>query len=82
MVRYYGLYVNAHRGKARKAGRTRVPKRAAEEELPLVASQGWAEMVLKVYEADAMISPRCGGRMKVVAFLTEYAVVERIIRLS
>ncbi|MFO7732539.1 MAG: hypothetical protein R6X21_02690 [Candidatus Aminicenantes bacterium] len=27
-----------------------------------------------------MICPRCGGRMKVVAFLTEYAVVDRIIR--
>ncbi len=27
-----------------------------------------------------MIGPRCGGRMKVVAFLTEHAVVDRIIR--
>jgi hypothetical protein len=26
-----------------------------------------------------MICPRFGGRMKVVAFLTEYAVVDRII---
>jgi len=26
-----------------------------------------------------MICSKCGGRMKVVAFLTEYAVVDRII---
>jgi len=26
-----------------------------------------------------MTCPRCGGRMKVVAFLTEHAVVDRII---
>jgi hypothetical protein len=26
-----------------------------------------------------MLCPKCGGRMKVVAFLTEYAVVDRII---
>jgi len=37
-------------------------------------------MVRKVYEVDPMICPRCGGRMRVVAFLTEPAVVDRIIR--
>jgi Transposase zinc-binding domain len=36
--------------------------------------------LLGVYEADPLICPRCGGRMKVVSFLTEYAVVDRIIR--
>jgi hypothetical protein len=49
------------------------------EELPRVPSHGWAEMMRKVYEADPMICPRCGGRMKVVAFLTKQAVVDRII---
>jgi hypothetical protein len=51
-----------------------------EEEPPRVPSKGWAEMIRKVYEVDPLICPRCGGRMKVVAFLTEYAVVDRIIR--
>jgi hypothetical protein len=81
MVRYYGLYANAHRGKARKAGRTGLPVGIVEEELPRVPSKGWAEMIRKVYEVDPMICPRCGGRMRVVAFLTEYAVIDRIIRL-
>jgi hypothetical protein len=36
-------------------------------------------MIRKVYEVDPMACPKCGGRMKVVAFLTEYAVVDRII---
>jgi len=51
----------------------------AEEEPGTVPSKGWAEMIRKVYEVDPLICPRCGGRMKVVAFLTEYAVVDRII---
>jgi hypothetical protein len=38
------------------------------------------EMIRNVYEADPMICPRCGGRMRVIAFLTEPAVVDRIIR--
>jgi len=36
-------------------------------------------MILKVYEVDPMVCPKCGGMMKVVAFLTEHAVVDRII---
>jgi hypothetical protein len=35
---------------------------------------------LTVYEVDPLICPRCGGKMRVVAFLTEPAVVDRIIR--
>jgi len=50
-----------------------------EEPRP-VPSKGWAEMIRKVYEVDPLRCPRCGGRMKVVAFLTEYAVVDRISR--
>jgi len=36
-------------------------------------------MDYNVYEVDPMACPRCGGRMKVVAFSTEYAVVDRIV---
>lgn len=38
-----------------------------------------AKMIRKVYEVDPMLCPKCGGRMKVVAFITEVAVVDRII---
>jgi len=93
MVRYYGLYANAHRGKVRKADRVPILLGMIEEKPRPVPSKGWvalapkrriglrsAEMIRKVYEVDPLVCPRCGGRMKVVAFLTEYAVVDRIIR--
>ena len=93
MVRYYGLYANAHRGKVRKADRVAVALGMIEPELLPTPAKGWAalapkrriglrsaEMIRKVYEVDPLVCPRCGGRMKVVAFLTEYAVVDRIIR--
>jgi hypothetical protein len=93
MVRYYGLYANAHRGKVRKANRVPVALGMIGEEPRPVPSKGWAalapkrriglrsaEMIRKIYEVDPLICPRCGGRMRVVAFLTEYAVVDRIIR--
>jgi hypothetical protein len=37
-------------------------------------------MIRKVYEIDPMLCPRCGGTMKVIAFLSDFSVVDRIIR--
>ena len=33
----------------------------------------------KVYEVDLLVCPQCGGKMRVIAFITDYAVVDRII---
>jgi len=52
MVRHYGLYANAHRGKIRKAGLSPFLLRLAEEEEKGVPSKGWAAMIRKVYEVD------------------------------
>jgi uncharacterized protein (UPF0212 family) len=79
MVRYSGLYANAHRGKVKKASQNPTALRIVEEELRRLPSKGWAAMIRKVYEVDPMICPKCGGRMKIVAFITEVAVVDRIM---
>jgi hypothetical protein len=79
MVRYYNLYANAHRGKVRKAAVSPLTLRMSEEEFKPVPSKGWAAMIRKVYEVDPMVCPKCGGPMKVVAFITDYAAVDRII---
>ncbi len=36
-------------------------------------------MIRKVYEVDPLVCPQCGATMKIIAFLTDYAVVDRII---
>ena len=78
-IRYYGLYANAHRGKVRKASVSPLVLRMAEQEEKCIPSKGWAEMIRKVYEIDPMVCPECGGTMKVVAFITNYPAVDRII---
>jgi hypothetical protein len=78
-VRYYGLYANAHRGKVKKANLAAFPLRMVEDELRRLPAKGWAEMIRKVYEVDPMVCPQCGGTMKIIAFLTDYAVVDHII---
>jgi len=91
-LRYYGLYAKAHRGKVKKASQSPAALRMAEEDIRRIPSQGWAEMIRKVYEVDPMVCPnleakcrtarrcpKCGGPMKVIAFITDYRAIDRII---
>jgi hypothetical protein len=50
-----------------------------EDQLRPIPAKGWAEMIRKVYEVDPMVCPQCGGTMKVIAFITDFPVVDRII---
>jgi len=79
-VRYLGLYANAHRGKVRKGQPDKHPFIIIEEESPRIPRRGWAEMIRKVHEVDPLLCPQCGGQMRIIAFLTDYAVVDRIIK--
>jgi hypothetical protein len=36
-------------------------------------------MIRKVYEVDPLACSQCGGQMKVIAFITDFPVVDRII---
>jgi hypothetical protein len=78
-VRYFGLYANAHRGKVRKRQSDNHPFIILEEERARIPRRGWAEMIRKVYEVDPLVCAQCGGEMKVIAFIMDYAVVDRII---
>jgi hypothetical protein len=79
MVRYFGLYANAHRGKVRRSGEAAGKLIIIEEESRKIPRRGWAEMIRKVYEVDPLVCPKCGGQMRIIAFLTDFSVVDRII---
>jgi len=40
----------------------------------------WAELIRRVYEIDPLVCPRCGGEMRVVGFITQPALIDRIPR--
>ncbi len=50
------------------------------EEEHFAPSKGWAEMIRKVYETDPLLCPRCGGEMRIIAFIEDHKVIDRIIR--
>ena len=39
----------------------------------------WADLLQRVFEADALCCPRCGGRMRVLAAITDAGVARRIL---
>jgi hypothetical protein len=78
-VRYYGLYANAHRGKIKKTSLEAFPLRIIEDKLQPIPSKGWAEMIRKVYEVDPLLCPKCGAEMRIIAFLTDYAVPKKLV---
>ena len=79
MIRYYGLYSNAHRGKMRKAGCDPLYPLITEEGPTYVPSKGWAEMIRKRYEVDPLCCPTCGGQISIISSKEEPKTIDRII---
>jgi hypothetical protein len=88
LVRYYGWYSNKARGMRRKAAESAAradggsDSGSAVEPPPSRASQTWAMLIKRVYEVDPLQCSKCGGTMKVVAFIEppQGKVIERILR--
>jgi hypothetical protein len=88
LVRYYGAYSNATRGKRKKATAPAEPSPADEapEEAPIpngpyraALRRRWAELIRRVYEVDPLVCPRCGSEMRVIGFITQPALIDHIL---
>ena len=78
MVRYYGFYSNKARGQRKKAG---AADGADIEVLPAkkLSSRSWAQLIAKVYLDDPLVCPKCGGQMKILAFIEQDDVIVKIL---
>ena len=47
---------------------------------PHVPSKTWRECIKKIWEVDALVCPRCGGQMKIIAFITEVLSIKQILK--
>ena len=41
--------------------------------------KNWARLIQKIYEVDPLTCPKCQGRMKIIAFIEDEEVVEKIL---
>ncbi len=81
MTRYYGYYANRVRG-ARRAATADAPPTTIAEAVPLPlreARRRWAELLRQLFEVDPLRCPQCGAEMRIVAFITQRAGIDRIL---
>ena len=85
-VRCYGYYSCAARGKRIKDPRaTREAANAVHQAEPLpppdtaALRYARADLLRRVYEVDPLVCPRCAGTMRVISFITQSAVIRRIL---
>ena len=83
--RFYGAYSNRGRVSCAPA-RADIPDpgmRAGQldnSDVSMEARSTWARLVRKIFEADPLICGACGARMRIVSFITDPRVIDRILR--
>lgn len=89
MVRYYGWYSNKARGQPVKA---EAENAAIGEGITIddedtsyrkLCRMRWAALIKRVYEMDPLLCPKCGGTMKIIAFIEKHDqadVIEKILK--
>ena len=88
VVRYCGYYSNKARGQRR------LQQQSAAAITPVAVSgpgpepvdfrrhakRAWARLIRKVWAADPLACPKCGGRLRIISFIEDPAVIEKILR--
>jgi hypothetical protein len=82
-INYFGWYSNKTRGMqlkkmpgAQQAAGMDEPDTPYRRKLRMT----WAALIKAVYEEDPLKCPKCGGQMKIVSFIEEPLVIEKILR--
>ncbi len=82
LIRYYGAYSNASRGKRKKEKVEEEPAEVTEVPPPLVSKElkkRWSYFIKKVYETDPLVCPKCSGEMKIISFIDQRDVIRKIL---
>ena len=82
LIRYYGHYANAARGKRKKLGLEDQLQIKIIDDAPnrRVCRKSWAKLIYRVYEVDPLRCPKCGGQMKIIAFILKREEIIRILK--
>jgi hypothetical protein len=86
LVLYYGLYANASRQR-RVPGDRDVPPALGDNSITGDESEWrrsrrirWAKLIKKVWKEDPLLCSRCGGAMRIISFITDQTVIDKILR--
>ena len=82
-TRYYGWYANRPRGMRRQAEPVALEAPPvilpAPRLAPTEAARRWAALLQQIFEVDPLACPTCRGPMRILAFITQTAVIDQIL---
>jgi hypothetical protein len=78
LLHFYAHYANRVRGEG--PSEEVVPK-GHEQQPPKRHrySPSWARLIAKVYQADPLVCGRCGGKLRIVAYVNDALAIRRIL---
>jgi hypothetical protein len=86
-ARYYGYYSNKARGQRRRQDTAALapmaascPDAAQNDDFRRFSRRAWARLIRKVYLVDPLTCPKCGGRLRILSFIENPCVIEKILR--
>ena len=80
-VRYYGYFSNKSRGMRKKAETDNtIPTIIQNKMSSKEARQNWARLIQKIYEVDPLVCPKCQGQMKIISFIEDFDIIEKILQ--
>jgi len=82
LIRYYGYYSNANRGKRKKLSPEIPVQTSIINDAPDRSScrSSWARLIYQIYEVDPLICPSFGSTMKIISFITDRKHIIKILQ--
>ena len=84
LVRYYGYYSNKARG-IRKKKDVEIDEDEEKEHKRISIGRkrflkSWARLIKKVYNVDPLVCSKCNGTMRIVSFVEDKKIIEKILK--
>ena len=87
LARYYGHYSNKSRGQRRLQSSVAAipaapscPDTVQDDDFRRFSRRAWARLIKKIYLADPLTCPKCGGHLRILSFIDNPCVIEKILR--
>ena len=61
-------------------GQLHFPMKIPDDDFRRFCRRAWARLIGKVYLADPLTCPKCGGSLRIISFIDNPSVTEKILR--
>ena len=84
MSRYYSNKARGQRRRLSAAAAIPAPASCSDavqdDDFRRFCRRAWARLIRKVYLVDPLTCPKCGGRLRILSFIENPCVIEKILR--